>query len=358
MWPFKRAPVVPVLRLTGPIGMATPLRPGLSLATAAGPIERAFTMSKTPAVAVVINSPGGSPVQSSLIFKRIRQLADEKEKDVYVFCEDVAASGGYYLAVAGDHIFADPSSIVGSIGVISGGFGFDKAIARLGIDRRVYTSGLAKGSLDPFQPEKADDVERLKALQKDVHDVFIGVVKERRAGRLNGPEAELFSGAFWSAGKAQEFGLIDGISDVRSKMRELFGPKVRLRLVPMGPTGLLGRLRRSPLSRAGDWAGGGRQARPCNRRRCGVRCRGPRPVGAVRAVTHCERFAMPQLALLMVAGAGLVAGYKWVTKELQRHADATAEARAEADARAAADGPRDQGALVWDAQAGEFRPRG
>ena len=248
MWPFKRAPVVPVLRLSGPIGMVTPLRPGLSLTTAAGAIERAFTMSKLPAVAVVINSPGGSPVQSSLIFRRIRQLAVENDKQVYVFCEDVAASGGYYLALAGDQIYADPSSIVGSIGVISGGFGLDKAIAKLGIERRVYTSGTNKGSLDMFQPEKPDDVERLKALQKDVHDVFIGVVKERRAGKLAGPDGELFSGAFWSASKAQEFGLIDGISDLRTKMRELFGDKVRLRVVPLGPGGLLARLRRSPMS--------------------------------------------------------------------------------------------------------------
>jgi len=238
--------VVPVVRLTGVIGMATPLRPGLSIASLAGPLERAFQMSKVPSVAVIINSPGGSPVQSNLILKRIRQLADEHEKRVYVFCEDVAASGGYYIAVAGDEIYADPSSIVGSIGVISAGFGFDKAIEKLGIDRRVYTAGLNKGSLDAFQPEKADDVERLKALQRDVHDVFIGVVKERRAGRLRGPDQELFSGAFWSGPRALEFGLIDGISDVRSKMRELHGDKVRLKLVPLERSGLLSWLRRSP----------------------------------------------------------------------------------------------------------------
>jgi signal peptide peptidase SppA len=243
---FSRGPVVPVLRFNGPIGMAAPLRPGLSLAALAGPIERAFTLSKLPTVAVLINSPGGSPVQSHLIFSRIRQLAAEHEKRVYVFCEDVAASGGYFLAVAGDEIYADPSSIVGSIGVISASFGLDKFISRHGIERRVYTAGKDKGTLDPFQPERADDVARLKALQRDVHDVFIGIVKSRRAGKLKGPEDEMFSGAFWSAARAQELGLIDGISDVRSKMQALHGRKVKLRSIPLGPTGLLGRFRRLP----------------------------------------------------------------------------------------------------------------
>lgn len=243
---FKRGPRVPVLRFSGPIGMATPLRPGLSAATAAAAIRRAFTMSKTPAVALALNSPGGSPVQSSLIFKLIRQHAAEQEKKVYVFCEDVAASGGYYLAVAGDEIYADASSIVGSIGVISASFGLDRAIERLGIDRRVYTCGEAKGALDMFQPEKADDVARLKALQADVHNVFIGVVKDRRAGKLRGPDSELFSGAFWSAPRALDFGLIDGIADMRSKMREIFGDKVRLEPVPLARGGLLARLRRLP----------------------------------------------------------------------------------------------------------------
>lgn len=244
MWPFKSGPVVPVLRLSGTIGMATPLRPGLSIAALAGPIERAFSMSKAGAVAVVVNSPGGSPVQSSLILRRLRQLADEKKKKIYVFCEDVAASGGYYIALAGDQIFADASSIVGSIGVISASFGLDRAIEKLGITRRVYTSGEHKGTLDMFQPEKSDDVERLKSIQRDVHDVFIGVVKERRAGRLKGLDGELFTGAFWSAPQAMEFGLIDGISDVRTKMRELYGPEVRLKLVSLERRGLFSRLRR------------------------------------------------------------------------------------------------------------------
>ncbi len=233
---FNRSPVVPVLRFTGPIGMVTPLRPGLALASLAGPLEKAFSLSKLPSVAVVINSPGGSPVQSHLIFSRIRQLAAEKGKRVYVFCEDVAASGGYFLALAGDEIYADPSSIVGSIGVISAGFGFDKLIDRFGVERRVHSSGKDKGALDPFRPERPEDVARLEDLQRHVHDVFIGVVRERRAGKLRGPEEELFSGSYWSAARALDYGLIDGVADLRSKMQALHGPKVRLRAVPLAPT--------------------------------------------------------------------------------------------------------------------------
>lgn len=246
MWFFGQGPVVPVLRFSGPIGLATPLRSGLTIAHAAAGIEKAFELSNTPAVALLINSPGGSAVQSSLIFRRLRQLAEEKKKKVYVFCEDVAASGGYYLALAGDEIYADASSIVGSIGVIFAGFGFDRAIEKLGIERRVYTAGENKDALDPFRPSRPEDVERIKSVQRDVHDAFIGIVKERRAGRLSGTDGELFSGAFWSGPKALELGLIDGVSDVRSKMRELYGEKVRLKLVPLDKGGLLGRLRRSP----------------------------------------------------------------------------------------------------------------
>lgn len=244
MWPFTRTPTVPVLRFTGPIGMATPLKPGISLAAYAGAIAKAFDASKLPSVAVLINSPGGSPVQSNLIFKRIRQLAEEKKKRVYVFCEDVAASGGYFLAIAGDEIYADPSSIVGSIGVISSSFGFVEAIDKLGIERRVYTAGLNKSQLDPFLPEKPDDIARLKALQLDIHDVFIGLVKERRLGKLKAPDAELFSGAFWTGAKAAEFGLIDGIADVRSKMQDLHGEKVQLKVFEPEKPGLLGRMRK------------------------------------------------------------------------------------------------------------------
>ncbi|MBL8883385.1 MAG: S49 family peptidase [Hyphomicrobium sp.] len=244
MWPFSRKSVVPVLRFSGPIGMVTPLRPGLAISGVASSIEKAFNLSKLPSVAVVINSPGGSPVQSNLIFKRIRQFAEEKNKKVYVFCEDVAASGGYFLAISGDEIYADPSSIVGSIGVISASFGFVEAIEKLGIERRVYTSGLSKSTLDPFLPEKPEDVARLQAIQRDVHDVFIGLVKERRAGKLRAPDAELFSGAFWSGPKAAELGLIDGIADVRTKMQEIHGSEIRLQVVEPAKPGLLGRLRR------------------------------------------------------------------------------------------------------------------
>jgi signal peptide peptidase SppA len=203
-------------------------------------------MSRHGAVAISINSPGGSPAQSHLIFRRIRQLSDERKKRVYVFCEDVAASGGYFLALAGDEIYADPSSIVGSIGVISASFGLSKAIERLGVERRIHTSGEMKSFLDPFLPEQPADVERLRAVQREVHDAFIGVVKERRGQKLRGSDGELFSGAFWAGPRAHELGLIDGIGEIRATMRSLYGDKIRLRLVPVGGGGLLARLRRLP----------------------------------------------------------------------------------------------------------------
>ena len=173
-------------------------------------------------------------------------MAVEKKKRVYVFCEDVAASGGYFLAIAGDEIYADPSSIIGSIGVVSRSFGFVDLLARIGVERRVYTAGANKNQLDPFLPEDPDDISRLKAIQQDVHDVFIGLVKERRLGKLKAPDGDLFSGAFWSAAKAEEFGLIDGITDIRSKMRQVFGDKVRLKVIEAERAGLLSRLRRAP----------------------------------------------------------------------------------------------------------------
>lgn len=243
---FSRSPIVPVLRFNGPIGMPSALRQSLSLATAAGPIEKAFSMSKLPSVVIIVNSPGGSPVQSNLIFRRVRQLAAEKNKRVYVFAEDVCASGGYFLALSGDEIYADPSSIVGSIGVISAGFGFEKAIHKLGVDRRVYTAGANKGSLDPFLPEKPDDITRLKAIQSDVHATFVAAVKERRGDKLKDHDGDMFTGAFWSGPKAAEMGLIDGLADMRVKMRQLHGDKVKLRAVPFGGSGLLSKLRRLP----------------------------------------------------------------------------------------------------------------
>ena len=238
-------PLVPVLRLNGPIGMVTPLRPGLSLATLAAPLERAFKIKRAAAVAISINSPGGAPVQSHLIFKRIRDLAEEHGKPVFVFIEDVGASGGYMIALAGDEIVVDPSSIVGSIGVVAATFGFDKAIEKLGIDRRVYTAGDRKVTLDSFQPEKPEDVKRVKALQKDIHAQFIEMVKSRRGKALNGSDRLLFSGEFWAGGKAVELGLADRLGDLRGVLRERYGDKVRLVPIPTKRGGLLGRLRMS-----------------------------------------------------------------------------------------------------------------
>jgi len=225
-------PVVPVVRLTGVIGFSTPLRPGLSLAGTARMLERAFAARNAAAVAIVINSPGGSAVQSHLIFRRIRELAAEKNRRVIAFAEDAAASGGYMIACAADEIVADPNSIVGSIGVVGGTFGFDKAIAKLGIERRLYTAGEHKAMLDPFLPENAGDVERLKNLQREIHDDFIALVKSRRVGKLNGDESELFSGAYWTGRRALELGLVDAIGDLRSVLRERFGDKVVTPLIP------------------------------------------------------------------------------------------------------------------------------
>ena len=228
--------LIPVLRFSGAIGVVTPLRPGVTLATSAAAIEKAFSMRGAKAVAVQINSPGGSAVQSVLIHRRIRALAAEKNLKVYVFAEDVAASGGYLLALAGDEIYADASSIVGSIGVITATFGVNELINRLGIQRRVYTAGTRKDTLDPFLPEKPDDVERIKAIQKDIHAEFIALVKARRGARIEGAGETIFSGEFWSGKKALELGLIDGLSDLRTKMRELYGDEVRFKLVSSTPS--------------------------------------------------------------------------------------------------------------------------
>jgi serine protease SohB len=225
-------PVVPVVRLTGVIGFSTPLRPGLSLAGTARMLDRAFAARNAAAVAIVINSPGGSAVQSHLIFSRIRELAAEKNRRVIAFVEDAGASGGYMIACAADEIVADPNSIVGSIGVVGGTFGFDKAIAKLGVERRLYTSGEHKAMLDPFLPENAGDVERLKNLQREIHDDFIALVKSRRAGKLNGEESELFSGAYWTGRRALELGLVDAVGDMRGVLRERFGDKVVTPLIP------------------------------------------------------------------------------------------------------------------------------
>src|SRR5471032_2309807 len=206
-------PVVPVVRLTGVIGVSSPLRPGLMLSSTARSLERAFSTRNARAVALIVNSPGGSPAQSHLIFRRIRQLAAEKKLPVIAFVEDVGASGGYMLACAGDEIICDQFSIVGSIGVVGGSFGFPKLMDKLGIERRLYTSGERKVMLDPFLPEKPEDVKRIKAIQKDIHEHFIALVKERRGTKLRGSDKALFSGEFWTAPAAIELGLADSLGD-------------------------------------------------------------------------------------------------------------------------------------------------
>ncbi|WP_029009855.1 S49 family peptidase [Azospirillum halopraeferens] len=226
-----RGPLVSVVRLHGVIGDVGPLRRGLTLAHVAPLLDRAFAPGGQAAVALVINSPGGSPVQSALIARRIRDLSQEKKVPVLAFCEDVAASGGYWLACAADEIFADESSIVGSIGVVYAGFGLHAFIEKHGVERRLHTAGDRKVLLDPFSPEREDGVAHLKGIQADIHDAFKSMVRTRRDGRLKGTEEELFSGAFWAGRRALAFGLIDGLGDARTVLRGRFGDKVRLRVV-------------------------------------------------------------------------------------------------------------------------------
>jgi signal peptide peptidase SppA len=226
------APTVGVLRLSGIIGSSGMGRQtSLALAEQASSIDRVFKLSRLKAVALAINSPGGSPVQSALLAGRIRQLAEEKKIPVYAFCEDVAASGGYWLACAAEEIYADPASIVGSIGVISASFGFTDMLKKVGVERRVHTSGKNKGMLDPFVPEVADDLERLREIQEDIHEQFKEYVRKRRGSKLTASEDLLFSGEFWTGRRSQELGLIDGLGDLRSVMREKYGEKVNLRLI-------------------------------------------------------------------------------------------------------------------------------
>jgi serine protease SohB len=224
-------PIVPVVRLTGIIGFSTPLKPGLTLAGIARALERAFAMRHARAVALLINSPGGSPVQSHLIYRRIRQLADEKGVRVIAFIEDVGASGGYMIACAADEIVCDMSSMVGSIGVVGGSFGFDKLLEKVGVERRLYTSGERKAMLDPFLPEKPEDVKRLKQIQNEIHEAFIRLVKERRGAKLAGPEKTLFSGEYWTGSTAVELGIADALGELRSGLRERYGDEVLTPLV-------------------------------------------------------------------------------------------------------------------------------
>lgn len=234
------AVTIPVIRLHGTImSGGSQLRPNLSLASTAGVIEKAFAFPDAPAVAISINSPGGSPVQSRLIYKRIRDLAAERRKKVLVFVEDVAASGGYMIAVAGDEIIADPSSIVGSIGVVSASFGFPELMKKIGVERRVHTAGQNKAVLDPFKPEKKEDVERLKGLQLEVHATFIDLVKERRGSKL-ADDPDLFTGLFWTGKRGLALGLVDTLGDMRSVLKDRYGAKTRLKLISP-PRGLFGR---------------------------------------------------------------------------------------------------------------------
>jgi signal peptide peptidase SppA len=241
------AAVVPVVRLSGVIGAVTPLRPGMTLAGVAKMLERAFATRNAKAVALVINSPGGSPVQSRQIYLRIRQLASEKKLPVLVFVEDVAASGGYMIACAGDEIFCDPSSILGSIGVVGGSFGMQEMIKKIGVERRLYTSGEHKAMLDPFLPEKPDEVARLKAIQREIHDIFIALVKGSRGPRLKGSDETLFTGEYWAGDTSVSLGLADSIGDLRATLRARYGEKVRTPVITP-PSGLLSGLlgRRSP----------------------------------------------------------------------------------------------------------------
>ncbi len=237
----KSKTVIPVVRLSGAIaaGNSGPFNRTLSLAGIAGLLQKAFSDKKAPAVAIAINSPGGSPVQSRLIYTRIRELAEKHDKPVLVFVEDVAASGGYMLALAGDEIFTDETSIIGSIGVVSASFGFDKAIAKLGVDRRVYTAGKNKVTLDPFQPEKKADIAYLKELQLEIHQIFIDMVKDRRGEKL-GDDADIFTGKFWTGIRARDLGLVDGCGHMGTILKERFGDDVMLKLIQQ-KRGLFGR---------------------------------------------------------------------------------------------------------------------
>jgi signal peptide peptidase SppA len=267
---FRRGPVVPVVRLSGVIAAGSLLSArGLSIETVAPLLAKAFKTRGAKAVALSINSPGGSPVQSTLIAQRIRLLAAENKLPVIAFVEDVAASGGYWLACAGDEIVADPASIVGSIGVISSGFGFHELIARYGVERRVHTSGESKSMLDPFRPEKAEDVERLSRLQSEIHDGFKGWVRERRGGRLKGDDALLFSGEFWTGKRGLELGLVDSLGELRATLQQRYGAKVHLPVIAA---------RRRFLARFGLGSG--------------VDMIGPSTLAALEERAHWQRFGL------------------------------------------------------------------
>lgn len=224
----NKGPVIPVVRLQGVI--SSDLKGGrLNIAAVSPLLEKAFKFKKAPVVAIVVNSPGGSAVQSRLIAQRIRQLAQDHDKRVLVFVEDAAASGGYFIATAGDEIIADPSSLVGSIGVIMASFGFTEAIARLGIERRLYTAGKNKATLDPFLPENPEDVERIKRMELDIHDVFIDYVKTRRGSRITAPDDEVYTGEFWTAKRGLAMGLVDGLGELHATLHDRYGKNITLK---------------------------------------------------------------------------------------------------------------------------------
>jgi signal peptide peptidase SppA len=243
MWnPFrKKPPVIPLVRLEGLIAARGGPFGGLSLESAAPLLERAFSIRRAPAVFLAINSPGGSPVQSALIANRVRALAQENEKPVIALCEDAAASGGYWIACAADEILADPASLLGSIGVVSSGFGFQEAIGRLGVERRLRTAGHEKSLNDPFSPQRPEDVARLEALLAELHLEFKNWVRVRRGARLKAPEEEVFTGRFWTGRGALALGLCDGLGEARGEAKRRFGEEARL--LPIGA-----RKRRFPLS--------------------------------------------------------------------------------------------------------------
>jgi signal peptide peptidase SppA len=227
-----RPPIVSVVPLRGVIGSLGPARRGLTLEGLAPVLEAAFDNRHVTAVALVVNSPGGSPVQSNLIAGRIRDLAEEHKKPVTAFVEDVAASGGYWIACAADEILVNPASLIGSIGVVSAGFGFVEALQKLGVERRVHTAGTRKALLDPFRPEREEDVDHLKAVQEELHASFIGWVRDRRGDKLKpADEPELFEGKFWTGARGISYGLADGTGELRRVMRERYGDKTRFRLM-------------------------------------------------------------------------------------------------------------------------------
>ena len=229
---FSNSIEIPTLRLSGVIGQAGFMRSGLNISSLDQLIDKLFSNKKSPAVALIINSPGGSPTQSSLIAEKLIKKSKEKNKKIIAFVEDVAASGGYWLACASDEIYIDTNSILGSIGVISPGFGFVELIKKIGIERRVYTSGKSKSFLDPFKVAKEDDIERLQSIQEQIHENFIEYVKKRRGSKINEKDFnEVFSGLFWVGKKAIDLGLADGLGSIYDIVEKKFGKKAKIKFI-------------------------------------------------------------------------------------------------------------------------------